>query len=83
MIFVHSVDVIDLMLRGLMIGIIASAPMGPIGILVVQRTLNKGRLYGFATGVGAAISDIVYVAITGLGMGLVLDFIEKPSTTCG
>ena len=80
MIFVHSVDVIDLMLRGLMIGIIASAPMGPIGILVVQRTLNKGRLYGFATGVGAAISDIVYAAITGFGMGLVMDFIEKPST---
>lgn len=80
MMFVHSVDVIDLVLRGLVIGIIASAPMGPIGILVVQRTLKKGRLYGFATGVGAALSDIVYAAITGLGMGLVLDFIEKPST---
>ncbi|MBR3434174.1 MAG: LysE family transporter [Bacteroidaceae bacterium] len=80
MIFVHSVDVIDLMLRGLMIGIIASAPMGPIGILVVQRTLKKGRWYGFATGVGAALSDIVYAIITGLGMSLVFDFIEKPST---
>ena len=80
MMFVHSVDVIDLMLRGLVIGIIASAPMGPIGILVVQRTLKKGRAYGLATGVGAAISDIVYAVITGLGMGLVLDFIEKPST---
>ena len=79
MMFVHSVDVIDLMLRGLIIGIIASAPMGPIGILVVQRTLKKGRVYGFATGVGAAISDIVYAVITGLGMSLVLDFIEKPS----
>lgn len=80
MMFVHSVDVIDLMLRGLVIGIIASAPMGPIGILVVQRTLKKGRVYGLATGVGAAISDIVYAVITGLGMSLVLDFIEKPST---
>ncbi|MBO7067891.1 MAG: LysE family transporter [Bacteroidaceae bacterium] len=78
--FIHSVDVIDLMLRGLVIGIIASAPMGPVGILVVQRTLKKGRLYGFATGVGAAVSDIVYAIVTGLGMGLVLDFIEKPST---
>lgn len=77
--FVHSVDVIDLMLRGLIIGIIASAPMGPIGILVVQRTLKKGRIYGYATGVGAAVSDIVYAIITGLGMGLV-PTIEKPST---
>ena len=80
MMFVRSVDVIDLILKGLMIGIIASAPMGPIGILVVQRTLKKGRWYGFATGVGAALSDIVYAVITGLGMSLVLDFIEKPST---
>lgn len=80
MVFAHSVDVIDLVLKGLTIGIIASAPMGPIGILVVQRTLKKGRWYGFATGVGAALSDIVYAVITGLGMSLVLDFIEKPST---
>lgn len=80
MMFVRSVDVIDLILKGLMIGIIASAPMGPVGILVVQRTLKKGRWYGFATGVGAALSDIVYAVITGLGMSLVLDFIEKPST---
>jgi threonine/homoserine/homoserine lactone efflux protein len=54
--------------------------MGPIGILVVQRTLKKGRWYGFATGVGAALSDIVYAIVTGLGMSLVFDFIEKPST---
>lgn len=80
MIFAHSVDVIDLVLKGLAIGVIASAPMGPIGILVVQRTLKKGRLYGYATGVGAALSDIVYAIVTGLGMGLVMDFIEKPST---
>lgn len=80
MVFAHSVDVIDLILKGLTIGIIASAPMGPIGILVVQRTLKKGRWYGFATGIGAALSDIVYAVITGFGMSLVLDFIEKPST---
>ena len=42
-----------------MIGVIASAPMGPVGILCVQRTLNKGRWYGLATGVGAAASDII------------------------
>ena len=80
MMFGHSVDVIDLILKGLTIGIIASAPMGPLGILVVQRTLKKGRWYGFATGVGAALSDIVYAIVTGLGMSLVFDFIEKPST---
>ena len=41
------------------IGVILSAPMGPIGILCVQRTLNKGREAGWWTGLGAAISDLL------------------------
>lgn len=58
------------------IGIFLSAPMGPIGILCVQRTLNKGRHSGFFTGVGAAASDLFYCLLTGLGISLVTDFIE-------
>ena len=49
--------------------------MGPIGILCVQRTLNKGRHSGFFTGVGAAASDLFYCLLTGLGISLVIDFI--------
>ena len=61
----------------MLIGLIASAPMGPVGILCVQRTLNKGRWYGLATGVGAAMSDIIYAAISGFGMSFVMDFINN------
>lgn len=50
--------------------------MGPVGILCVQRTLNKGRESGFFTGVGAAASDLIYCLLTGLGMSIVTDFIE-------
>ena len=57
------------------IGIILSAPMGPIGILCIQRTLNKGRNSGFFTGVGAAVSDLFYCLLVGLGISLVTDFI--------
>lgn len=57
------------------IGIILSAPMGPIGILCIQRTLNKGRESGFYTGVGAAASDLFYCLLVGLGISLVTDFI--------
>ena len=57
------------------IGIILSAPMGPIGILCIQRTLNKGRNSGFFTGVGAAASDLFYCLLVGLGISLVTDFI--------
>jgi len=48
------------------------------GILCVQRTLNKGRWYGFVTGVGAACSDLLYAAITGFGMSFVMDLINNP-----
>ena len=63
-------------IRGLALGILVSAPMGPIGILCIQRTLNKGRWSGFVTGLGAALSDLIYALLTGLGMSIVIDFIE-------
>ncbi|MBO7609772.1 MAG: LysE family transporter [Muribaculaceae bacterium] len=50
--------------------------MGPIGILCVQRTLNKGRLSGLYTGMGAAISDLFYCLLTGLGLSFVTDLIK-------
>jgi threonine/homoserine/homoserine lactone efflux protein len=73
-----QVGPIEMALKGMIIGIVASAPMGPVGVLCVQRTLNKGRWYGFATGVGAAISDLIYAAIAGFGMSFVVDIIENP-----
>ena len=62
--------------RGLAIGVLISAPMGPIGILCIQRTLNKGRWSGFFTGLGASFSDMFYCMLTGLGMSIVIDFIK-------
>lgn len=53
--------------------------MGPVGILCIQRTLNKGRWYGFITGIGASVSDIIYALITGYGMTLVMDLINEPT----
>ncbi|MDR1370319.1 MAG: LysE family translocator [Dysgonamonadaceae bacterium] len=50
--------------------------MGPIGLLCIQRTLNKGRWHGLCSGIGAALSDLVYAIITCLGMGYVIDFVE-------
>lgn len=69
-------NILDFIFKGMLIGVIASAPMGPVGVLCVQRTLNKGRWYGFVTGCGAALSDIIYAGITGLGMSLVVDFVD-------
>ncbi len=66
-----------IILRGIAIGIFISAPMGPIGMLCIQRTLNKGRWPAFFTGIGAALSDLVYCLLTGLGLSFVTDFIES------
>lgn len=75
--FPFHIDILDLMFKGVLIGILASAPMGPVGVLCIQRTLNKGRWYGFVTGIGASVSDIFYALITGLGMSFVMEFIEQ------
>ena len=80
MLWIEPVNAIDLTVRGMVVGIVASAPMGPVGVLTVQRTFKKGRWYGFATGIGAALSDLIYALMTGLGMSFVMDFIEHPTT---
>ncbi len=63
--------------RGIAIGILISAPMGPVGILCIQRTLDKGRRTGFFTGIGAAISDLLYCLLTGFGLSFIEEFIER------
>ncbi|MDR0698116.1 MAG: LysE family transporter [Tannerella sp.] len=66
----------ELFNTGIIVGVLVSSPMGPIGMLCVQRTLAKGRKSGFVSGIGAAFSDLIYAAITGLFMGLVVNFVE-------
>ncbi|NLC49227.1 MAG: LysE family transporter [Bacteroidales bacterium] len=67
---------IETIYKGFLIGVIVSAPMGPIGILCVQRTLNRGRMHGFITGLGAMASDLIYAFITLIGMGFVHTILE-------
>lgn len=67
---------IETIYKGFIIGVIVSAPMGPIGILCVQRTLNRGRLHGLVTGLGAMVSDLIYAFITLIGMGIVDDLLK-------
>ena len=66
-----------ILFTGLLIGILVSAPMGPVGMLVIQRTLNKGRMAALFTGMGASLSDLIYCLLTGLGLSFVTDFITS------
>ena len=67
---------IDTILTGILIGICVSAPVGPLGVLCLQRTLSRGKLHGFITGMGATTSDIIYALLVSLGMSFILDFIN-------
>ena len=74
---VQSFEDIEFLLRGILVGISISIPLGPIGVMVVQRTIIRGNWAGFFSGLGAALSDLVYALIAGFGFSLVLDFIKE------
>ena len=57
---------LGLISKGIVIGVLVSAPMGPIGMLCIQRTLNKGRWHGFVTGLGAALSNVIFAVVVNL-----------------
>ena len=63
---------IEIFLKGLIVGLIVSAPMGPIGVLCVQKTINKGRFQGFMSGLGAATADTSYAVLAAFGFVLSL-----------
>ncbi len=66
-----------LILKGIIVGISTSAPLGPLGILCIQRTINKGVLSGLISGFGAAVADIIYAGIAGFGISIIADFLKE------
>jgi threonine/homoserine/homoserine lactone efflux protein len=54
-----------------------SIPLGPIGVLCVQRTLNKGRKSGFISGLGASSADTLFALTAGLGISFIISFIKE------
>src|SRR5690242_12963975 len=64
-----------MLLRGLIIGFSIAAPVGPIGVLCIRRTLAQGRAVGLASGLGAATADAVYGAVAGFGLAVLPSFL--------
>jgi threonine/homoserine/homoserine lactone efflux protein len=62
-------------LKGMIIGFSIAAPVGPIGVLCIRRTLAEGRAYGLASGLGAATADGFYGTLAALGLTLVSTFL--------
>jgi threonine/homoserine/homoserine lactone efflux protein len=66
---------VDFVLRGLVIGFSIAAPVGPVGVLCIRRTLGEGRAVGFVSGLGAATADSFYGAVAGFGLAAVSGFL--------
>ena len=76
-------DFLPLPMRGILIGFAIAAPVGPIGLLCIQRTLAKGWRIGFLSGLGAASADAVYGMIAGLGLTAVSSFLVNQQSWLG
>jgi threonine/homoserine/homoserine lactone efflux protein len=66
-----------LFIKGILMGLLVSAPLGPVGVMCIQRTINRGVKSGFVSGLGAAAADTVYAIIAVLGLGFVITFIKE------
>jgi threonine/homoserine/homoserine lactone efflux protein len=69
----------ELFIKGFIIGFSIAAPVGPIGILCIQRTLSEGNIQGLVTGLGAATADAIYGFIAAFGLTLISNFLVEQS----
>src|SRR5580658_3500101 len=74
---------LNFMFKGLAIGFSIAAPVGPIGVLCIRRSLAEGRQIGLATGLGAATADAAYGAVAGFGLTSVSSFLVGHKSLLG
>ena len=68
--------ILVLFLKGLLVGFVIAAPVGPVGVLCVQRTLVFGTTAGLLSGLGAALGDAVYGCIAAFGLTLISQWLS-------
>lgn len=67
------------LIKGIGMGLVIAAPVGPIAMLCITRTLSEGRMAGLATGLGAGLADALYGAIAGFGLTALGTLLEEHS----
>ncbi|HPE40720.1 MAG TPA: LysE family transporter [Bacteroidales bacterium] len=66
---------LSILLKGIFLGLCVAVPVGPIGILCINRTINKGYFSGVVSGLGATTADFLYGIVAGLGVTVVSNFL--------
>ena len=69
-------DYLFLIISGAVIGVIVAAPIGPVNLICIRRTLAYGSLHGFLSGLGAALGDGIFAIITAFGLTAIAQLIE-------
>lgn len=69
--------VLVLMLKGILLGLTVSIPLGPIGIILINRAIKRGMLSGFFSGLGLATADTLLALLAGVGFTVIISFINK------
>jgi len=72
-------DIVILILSGLVIGVAVAAPIGPVNLICIRRTLKYGMLNGFVSGAGAAVGDGVFAIVAAFGVTAVITFVAAYS----
>ncbi|MGL4363590.1 MAG: LysE family translocator [Bacteroidales bacterium] len=65
-----------LLIKGICVGLLASVPLGPAGVLCIQRSLNRGHKIGFFSGIGIALADTIFAAIAVFSLSVVEAWIQ-------
>lgn len=74
------IPAIEILFKGIGLGLAVSVPLGPVGILLVNRTLKRGMLSGFFSGMGLAAADTIFAVIAGLGFSFIISFFNEEKT---
>jgi threonine/homoserine/homoserine lactone efflux protein len=67
----------EILLKGIILGLTVSMPLGPIGIILINRTIKRGMLSGFFSGLGLATADTLLAALATIGFTVIISFINE------
>lgn len=73
----------EILVRGILLGLIVSVPLGPIGIILINRTIKRGVMSGVFSGLGLGTADVVQAVVAGLGLTLIIGFIREQKFVLG
>lgn len=67
----------EVLLKGILVGFLASIPLGPVGVLCIQKTLSKSFRAGFVSGLGAASADFIFAVIAAFFLSFITSFVDN------